>query len=110
VPRTLTLTLGNQRVNFSPGGIEATLELGALALGIQTLTIQAMPTTATDATAFPVAPVVYADNGFGQPVAGVTVTAAIASGTGALVGTVTAVTYASGLATFSTIGIDDSTL
>ena len=71
------------------------------------LTVQNQPTTATDNVAFSTPVVVEANDGRG-PVAGATITAEILSGSGNLIGSVTAVTNGSGVATFSTLGIDDS--
>lgn len=106
--RTLTLTLGRQVVSLPLSGVEVTAELGAAAAAAQLLTIQAQPTGGTDNTAFSTQPSILATNGFGVPVAGVTVTASIESGSGSLIGSTTAVTNGSGIATFTTLGINDN--
>ncbi len=70
----------------------------------QTLAISQQPSASVAlGVAFAQQPIILANNG--SPVAGVLVTAAIASGPGTLGGTVTATTNGSGLATFTNLSI-----
>jgi hypothetical protein len=79
---------------------------GQLATGFPSLVVQTEPTTGTDATALSPQPVIFCDDGFGRGKPGVTVTVSIESGTGTLTGTLTAVTNASGFATFTNVAVD----
>jgi hypothetical protein len=72
------------------------------------LLISTQPAGATDNIAFTTQPAVQLVTAGGQFVAqgGVTITAAIQSGSGSLIGTATAITTSAGLATWATLGID----
>tara|TARA_R110001592_G_scaffold226600_1_gene482765 strand:+ start:579 stop:12602 length:12024 start_codon:yes stop_codon:yes gene_type:complete len=70
---------------------------------------QQASSTVTQGVVFPQQPIVRALDGGGNPISGVDVTAAIASGSGAISGTVTRTTDASGYATFTNLLIGGST-
>ncbi|MCB1665795.1 MAG: hypothetical protein KDI28_08420, partial [Pseudomonadales bacterium] len=75
-----------------------------------TLSITQQPSsTATQGALFAQQPIVRALDGGGNPISGVDVTAAIASGAGSISGTVTRTTDASGYATFTDLLIGGST-
>ena len=65
------------------------------------------PATALDGEVFAAAsqPVVRVEDGSGNPIAGATVTAALASGSGTLEGATTAVSGSDGVATFGDLGV-----
>jgi hypothetical protein len=67
-----------------------------------TLALTVAPAGGTDAAAFATQPVMTLSSG----AQGVTVTAALATGSGSLIGGTTAVTNSSGVATFTTLGVD----
>jgi hypothetical protein len=83
----------------------ATITVGGAAAGISITTNP--PTSALTGEVFDpaVQPAVQVKDGGGQPVAGVVVTASVASGGGTLQGTATATTDASGAAKFGDLGI-----
>ncbi|HEX2188412.1 MAG TPA: invasin domain 3-containing protein [Longimicrobiaceae bacterium] len=106
----ITGTVGDRTLGFSSGGLTgATSNPVSVVAGTPTqLIIATQPsTTAQSGTPFPQQPVVQLRDAAGNPVAqaGVTVTAAIASGGGTLGGTPTATTDASGAATFTNLSI-----
>jgi hypothetical protein len=72
------------------------------AAGASALVVTRQPADATDNVAFLTQPQVS----LSPATAGVTITAAILSGTGSMIGTATAVTNASGVATWVNLGID----
>ena len=93
----------------APGYVQvtsATITLGGTAAGI-VITVNP-PTAALTGEVFDPAaqPVVQVNDGSGQPVSGVDVTASVASGGGTLQGATTATTDASGLARFGDLGIE----
>src|SRR6266853_323886 len=101
---------GDRTLRFSAAGltpaVSGTITVGAGAPTQLALTTQ--PSTAAQSgVAFAQQPVVQLRDGAGNPVnqAGVTVTAAIASGVGTLGGTATATTNASGVASFANLSI-----
>ena len=103
-------TVGNRTLSFAASGLtgatSSAINVTAGPATQLTLTIQPSA-TAQSGVAFGQQPAVQLRDGFGNPVAqaGVTVTAAIASGGGALGGTATATTDASGVATFTDLSI-----
>ena len=105
----ITGAAGGYTIKFTaPGYVQvtsATITVGAAAAGI-TITTNP-PTSALTGEVFDpvVQPVVQVKDGSGQPVAGVQVTASVASGGGTLEGTTTATSDASGLAKFGDLGI-----
>jgi hypothetical protein len=105
----ITGAAGGYTIKFTaPGYVQvtsATITVGAAAAGI-TITTNP-PTSALTGEVFDpvVQPVVQVKDGSGQPVAGVQVTASVASGGGTLEGTATATSDASGLAKFGDLGI-----
>lgn len=89
--------------------VTTSLSLTAIASQFQIL---AMPSAGTDNQAFTTQPSLRLLDAVGTPVlqAGVVVTAAVFTGNGTLIGTVTATTDATGTATFATLGINDADL
>jgi hypothetical protein len=106
---SITGSAGPYTLTFSaPGYVavtSATVTLGAAAAGIAITTNP--PTAALTSEVFDPAaqPAVQVNDAGGQPVPGVVVTAAVASGGGSLEGTTTATTDASGAARFGDLGI-----
>jgi hypothetical protein len=75
---------------------------GAAAPATPTLTITTAPAGGTDNAAFVTQPVIT----YSVAQAGVVVTASLASGTGELIGVLTATTNSAGVATFATLGVN----
>lgn len=103
---------GTCTINFTSPGLAPTPTVTVTVVAATTatsLSLTAEPTTGVDAAAFPVQPVVQLRGAGNVAVlqAGVIVTAQILAGNGVLIGTLTAVTNASGVATFSSLGIDE---
>lgn len=75
------------------------------------ITITTQPAGAVDNVALTTQPALQARNAAGQTIAqsGITITAAILSGAGSIIGTTTASTNATGLATWSTLGVNATT-
>ncbi len=106
----ITGVLGDRTLSFSASGLTgATSNTVSVTAGAATqLTITTQPSDSVQSgTTFPRQPVVQLRDASGNPVAqaGVTVTAAIASGAGTLGGTTTATTNGSGVATFTNLVI-----
>ena len=107
---SITGTLGDRTLSFSAAGLtgvtSGTVSVTAGAATQLTITTQPSDSVQSGA-AFPRQPAVQLRDASGNPVsqAGVTVTAAIASGGGTLGGTTTATTNASGVATFTDLSI-----
>src|SRR5204863_418029 len=107
-------TTGDRTLSFSATGltpaVSGTITVGAGAATQLTLTTQPSA-TAQSGVAFAQQPVVQLRDGAGNPVsqAGVTVTAAIATGGGTLGGTLTATTTAGGTASFTNLSISGTT-
>src|SRR5207248_1114800 len=107
-------TAGDRTLSFSATGltpaVSGTITVGAGAATQLTLTTQPS-TTVQSGVAFAQQPVVQLRDGDGNAVnqAGVTVTAAIATGGGTLGGTVTAATNGSGVASFTDLAISGAT-
>src|SRR5206468_1993356 len=103
-------TTGDRTLSFSATGltpaVSGTITVGAGAATQLTLTTQPSA-TAQSGVAFAQQPVVQLRDGDGNAVnqAGVTITAAIATGGGTLGGTVTAATNGSGVASFTNLSI-----
>src|SRR5207237_1317739 len=107
---SVTGTVGDRTLSFSATGLTvATSGTITVTAGTATqLTLATQPsTTAQSGVAFAQQPVVQLRDGAGNPVsqAGVTVTAAIATGGGTLGGTLTATTTGTGVATFTNLAI-----
>lgn len=85
-------------------------QVGPLAAGAPVaLTVSTAPVVGASVDAdFATQPVILVKDQFNNPVSGVTVTASRGTGTGALRGTLTAVSNASGLATFTNLGYNKS--
>ncbi len=105
---TLTGTAGNYTLSFGGTGltpvVSSTVALSAG--GGSKLGVTTQPSsTATNGVAFPQQPVIQLQDGAGNPVllAGVSVTATVASGGGTLGGTTSVLTNASGQATFTNL-------
>ena len=96
-PGTYTLTA---QVN---GGVTATSNSFTIVAALSTLSFSTEP-PASIVAGSSFSPVVLAESGSGTPVANATLTVAISSGT--LIGTATATTNSSGLATFSNLSVD----
>ncbi len=101
---------GSHTLTFTAAGVTAATS-GTIAItGVPTnlFISTAPPSTATTNVAFAPQPAIQLRDASNAAVSqsGVVVTAAVASGTGALIGTTTATTSASGLATFTTLGIN----
>jgi hypothetical protein len=108
---TAGATAGTFRViAVQQGGTLADTSTVTLAAAPTQLTITTQPTGASDAQGFGTPAAIQLRNAGGTAVAqsGVTITATLASGSGSLVGGTTAVTNASGLATFSGLAVDAS--
>src|SRR5205814_4346273 len=107
---TITRTTAHRTLSFSATAltpaVSGTITVGAGAATQLTLTTQPSA-TAQSGVAFAQQPVVQLRDGDGNAVnqAGVTVTAAIATGGGTLSGTVTAATNGSGVASFTNLSI-----
>src|SRR5438094_950175 len=107
---TISGAAGDRTLSFSAPGlttaVSGTIAVGAGAATQVTLTTQPSA-TAQSGVAFAQQPVVQLRDGDGNAVnqAGVTVTAAIATGGGTLGGTVTAATNGSGVASFTNLAI-----
>src|SRR5213076_2252342 len=107
-------TAGDRTLSFSATGltpaVSGTITVGAGAATQLTLTTQPSA-TAQSGVAFAQQPVVQLRDGDGNAVnqAGVTITAAIATGGGTLGGTVTAATNGSGVASFTHLAITGTT-
>src|SRR5213076_1192941 len=107
-------TTGDRTLSFSATGltpaVSGTITVGAGAATQLTLTTQPS-TTAQSGVAFAQQPVVQLRDGDGNAVnqAGVTITAAIATGGGTLGGTLTAATNGSGVASFTNLAITGTT-
>ena len=103
-------TIGDRTLSFSATGltlaVSGTITVGAGAATQLTLTTEPSP-TAQSGVPFARQPVEQLRDGAGNAVsqAGVTVTAAIATGGGTLGGTLTAATSASGVATFTNLSL-----
>ncbi|MEW5930387.1 MAG: Ig-like domain-containing protein [Gemmatimonadota bacterium] len=107
---TITGTVGDRTLSFSAAGLTAATSdpVHVRAGAASQLTITTEPSDSVQGgTAFPRQPTVQLRDASGNPVsqAGVTVTAAIASGGGTLGGTTTATTDAGGAATFTDLSI-----
>ena len=107
---SITGTLGNRTLRFSASGLADTISntINVTAGAATQLTITTQPSDSVQSgIAFPRQPVVQLRDASGNPVsqAGVSVTAAIATGGGTLGGTATATTDASGVATFTGLSI-----
>ncbi|HEX8271168.1 MAG TPA: Ig-like domain-containing protein, partial [Longimicrobiaceae bacterium] len=107
---SITGTVGDRTLSFSASGLTSatSANVHVRAGTASQLTITTEPSDSVQGgTAFPRQPVVQLRDASGNPVgqAGVTVTAAIASGGGTLGGTTTATTNASGVATFTNLSI-----
>src|SRR5207248_3326479 len=108
----ITGTTGDRTLSFSATGltpaVSGTITVGAGAASQLTLTTQPSA-TAQSGVAFAPQPVVQLRDGAGNAVsqAGVTVTAAIATGGGTLGGTLTATTTGTGAATFTNLAITE---
>jgi len=106
----ITGTAGDRTLSFSATGLtpasSGTITVGAGAATQLTVTTQPS-TTAQSGVAFAQQPVVQLRDGANNPVnqAGVTVTAAIATGGGTLGGTLTATTIGTGVASFTNLAI-----
>src|SRR5206468_2697878 len=102
--------VGDRTLSFSASGVTS-VESGTITVTAGTatqLTLATQPsTTAQSGVAFAQQPVVQLRDGAGNPVsqAGVTVTAAIATGGGTLGGALTATTTGTGVATFTNLAI-----
>lgn len=97
---------GDRVLRFSATGWTS-VDSNAITVTASTLAItQQASTTPTDGVAFVQQPIVRAVDGGGTPISGVSVTAAIASGSGTLGGTATQVTDGSGYATFTNLLIN----
>jgi hypothetical protein len=109
---SITGKVGSYTLAFSASGMTGVTS-GAIALGAgpaALLVISTQPSaTATTGTAFALQPVLQVQDGSGNPVSGVVVTAAIASGSGTLGGTATATSDGSGTATFAGLSISGPT-
>jgi len=110
---TLTLTnIGNRTITATyaaAGGFGGSSDTAAHTVEAPVLAVVQQPSSPTTAgAAFAQQPVIQLRNGDGsdQATAGVTVTAAIVSGGGSLLGTPSVVTDAQGHATFTDLGID----
>src|SRR5439155_1296794 len=107
---TISGAAGDRTLSFSATGltpaVSGTITVGAGAATQLTLTTQPSA-TAQSGVAFAQQPVVQLRDGDGNAVnqAGVTITAAIATGGGTLGGTVTAATNGSGVASFTNLSI-----
>jgi adhesin/invasin len=107
---SITGTVGDRTLSFSASGLTSatSANVHVRAGTASQLTITTEPSDSVQGgTAFPRQPAVQLRDASGNPVgqAGVTVTAAIASGGGTLGGTTTATTNASGVATFTNLSI-----
>src|SRR5205814_146241 len=111
---TITRTTAHRTLSFSATAltpaVSGTITVGAGAATQLTLTTQPSA-TAQSGVAFAQQPVVQLRDGDGNAVnqAGVTVTAAIATGGGTLGGTLTAATNGSGVASFTNLAITGTT-
>ena len=106
----LTGPVGSYTLRFSGAGLPAItsspIELTPGSAPAAQLTITTQPSaTAQNGVPFPQQPAVQVTDASGNPVSGVMVTSAIASGGGTLGGTVTATSDASGVAAFSDLSI-----
>ena len=105
-----TGTIGNYTLQFTSTGLTGTSS-GTIAVTAGSPTALAIvtqpPGTATSGNAFSISPAVRLRDASGNPVSqsGVTVNAAVTGGGATLVGSATAVTNASGVAAFTTLGI-----
>lgn len=112
MPGTLRLTFGEGITTIVPTGLELTSELGAptVVRSPSALQFVTQPAGAVDGVAFTTQPSVRLIDSTGAAVsqAGRVVTLAILTGTGTLIGTATATTNASGVATWTNVGIDAS--
>ena len=102
---------GIRTLSFSAPGV-STVTSGTISVGAGAATQLAITTQPSSSvpsgTVFPQQPVVQATDASNNPVAGVVVTASIASGGGTLGGTATATTNASGAAAFTDLSITGS--
>jgi adhesin/invasin len=110
---TLGPSIGTQRVQASaPGAASVRFEATSTAGAPSVLGLATQPSgSAQVGVAFGRQPVVEVRDAAGNPVPapGVTVTAAIASGAGRLIGTTTQTTGSDGRATFTNLGIENAT-
>ena len=108
---SITGTVGNHTLVFAASGyVSATSNNIVVTAGpASQLAITTQPSSSvTSGAIFPQQPVVQVSDGAGNPVAGVVVTASLASGGGTLGGTLTATSAASGAASFSDLSISGS--
>jgi hypothetical protein len=99
---------GSYVLRFSAPGWEP-VDSANITLSVPNLVIQTQPSaTAFSAVAFGQQPVIQVQNVYGDPVQNVTVTASLASGGGTLGGTTSALSDASGLASFGNLQISGS--
>ncbi|OGT74676.1 MAG: hypothetical protein A3H44_03280 [Gammaproteobacteria bacterium RIFCSPLOWO2_02_FULL_57_10] len=96
---------GPRVLRFSATGWNP-VDSNTITVTASTLAITTAPSaTVNSGTIFPQEPVIRAVDGFGTPIQGVEVTAAIASGTGSLSGTVVRTTDVNGYATYDDLAI-----
>ncbi|MDX1491610.1 MAG: DUF6701 domain-containing protein [Pseudohongiellaceae bacterium] len=101
---SLTGGAGVNQIAFTAAGASEQLVSNDVTIVAQSLAVSVQPSASVErGVQFPQQPVILADNG--SPVSGLTITASIFSGGGTLDGTATAVTNASGLATFTDLAI-----
>ena len=105
----ITGTTGTYTLSFNASGLTGATSgpISVVAGPPAQLTITTAPAGATSSAAFTTQPAIQVRDAQGNPVAtaGISVTAAVASGGGALVGSGTATTNSAGLATFAGLGL-----
>ena len=108
---SITGSAGDRTLSFSATGLApVTSSTITVIVAASQLSMTTQPSgTAQSGVVFPTQPVVTAKDASNNPVAGVQVTAAIASGGGTLGGTATVTTNASGVATFTDLSISGTT-
>jgi uncharacterized protein YjdB len=99
--------VGTYSLSFATAGIppESSGNITLLPGPAAQLSITTQPAGAASGSAFSTQPVVLVTDAQTNPVAGVTVTASVTSGSGNLVGTATAISNAAGNAAFSDLGL-----
>ena len=104
---SITGTAGDRTLGFSAPGLTAVTSTPiTVSIVASQLSITTQPSGSVQSgVVFPTQPVILAKDAANNPVAGIVVTASIASGGGTLGGTLTATTNASGVATFTDLSI-----
>ena len=107
VDLSITGAAGDRTLSFDAAGLPTVISnLISVTASASALSIKTQPSsTAQSGVAFPRQPVILVKDASNAPAGGITVTATIASGGGTLGGTVTAVSNASGVASFTDLSI-----